>query len=162
VPSVLFVCTGNVCRSPAAAAIFNHLLRRRRMTRGWHVGSAGTWARPGARLHPHVERALWELGVGPVRHRARPISPRLMAQADVILGVTHHHVEALRAEFPLHAERVHLFSAMAGHAFDIPDPVALTLEEVRHIVAEIESVVRAGFRHIVQEATRQAARPRPL
>lgn len=155
-PSVLFVCTGNVCRSPAAAAIFRHLLRRRYAAQGWHVGSAGTWATPGAPIHPLVQRVLRELGIESGRHRARPVSSRLMAQADLVLGVTRHHVEVLRVEFPEHADRVRLLSEMAGHIFDIPDPSTMSLREVRYIVAEIHSVLDSAFEAIVEEASRQA------
>ncbi len=154
-PSVLFVCTGNVCRSPAAAAIFRHLLQQRRMAAGWHVGSAGTWATSGAPIHPLVRRVLKEMGMVDSRHRARLVSPQLMAQADLVLGVTRHHVEALRAEFPAHAGRVHLLSTMAGHTFDIPDPANMTLREVRRIVAEIREVLEAGFDRIVEEAPKR-------
>lgn len=76
--SVLFLCTGNTCRSQMAEAIVNA-----RMREGWEAVSAGT--RPGDEVNPFALRALSEIGI---EHRGRPKSPEEFRGRDFDLVVT--------------------------------------------------------------------------
>ena len=122
-PSVLFVCTGNICRSPTAHALMLHkaAVRNLRVT----VDSAAV---SGEELgNPPDRRALAELrrrGVGMPPHRARRVQPADFHRFDLVLGMTTAHVDALRRMAPAHAADIDLLMRYAdGHgAIDVPDP----------------------------------------
>lgn len=94
---VLFVCTGNTCRSPMAEALARHALAER----GWSgvdVASAGTSALAGSPASEEVPQVLAEEGIPVGEHTARELTPELVEWADAVLvmGLTHQHaVEAM-------------------------------------------------------------------
>lgn len=89
---ILFVCTGNTCRSPLAEAIARRQLDRR----GWshvEVSSAGTSALPGSPASEGARRAAQEIGLDLSDHRARPLTRERVQEADIILGMTLLHCD---------------------------------------------------------------------
>ena len=93
---ILFVCTGNTCRSPMAEALARASVERR----GWNgveVGSAGVAAAERAPASPEVPVVLGEVGIGPVEHRSRPLTPELVEWADAILVMSPSHRAAVEA-----------------------------------------------------------------
>ncbi|MDE3210079.1 MAG: low molecular weight phosphotyrosine protein phosphatase [Pseudomonadota bacterium] len=122
-PSVLFVCTGNICRSPTAHALTLHMATARKLR--VIVDSA---AISGEELgHPPDRRALAELrrrGVSMLPHRARRVQPADFQRFGLVLGMTGAHVDALRRMAPAHAANIGLLMRYAdGHgAIDVPDP----------------------------------------
>ena len=92
---VLYLCTGNTCRSPMAEWITRHLMNPKIRS---HVAvrSAGTAAFEGSPIHPDAARALEEIGIRVHGHQARRLTPDLVAWADVIYGMERIHVEAAR------------------------------------------------------------------
>ena len=93
--NLLFVCTGNTCRSPMAEAIALGLLRER----GWtHVAvrSAGTGAAPGAPASPHALAVTSDHQLDLTAHASQPLSPELVAWADLILAMGPSHVHAIQ------------------------------------------------------------------
>ena len=94
--SVLFVCTGNTCRSPLAEA----LTRLEAETRGMDVtaSSAGTFAASGAPASLQSVRAAARRGADLGAHRSRPLVPDVLAGADLVLVMTPAQLRALRIE----------------------------------------------------------------
>lgn len=114
---VLVVCTGNVCRSPMAEG----LLRARfaRLGRG-SVESAGIAALVGRPAEPYAVEAVARRGVDISGHRARQLTPELLAAADVVLVMEdgqRHHLERLSRSA---RGRVHRIGRVGG--YDVPDP----------------------------------------
>lgn len=109
---ILFVCSGNTCRSPMAAAIANSLSNG-------IAHSAGLTARDGAPMTSEASAALRTLGVPHEPHVARPLTPQLVESADVIYTMTRAHRESLLAEFPTAAAKTHALDPTG----DIPDPI---------------------------------------
>jgi tRNA threonylcarbamoyl adenosine modification protein (Sua5/YciO/YrdC/YwlC family) len=96
--SVLFVCTGNTCRSPMAERLFRRFLARRLGadesaidSRGYRVGSAGTGAMSGAGATGPAVDALREMDADLSAHRSRPLSMALVQDADVVFVMTERH-----------------------------------------------------------------------
>ena len=92
--NLLFVCTGNTCRSPMAAALARHALRER----GWtqvEVRSAGTGALGGSPASEPVPVVLEERGVELGDHEAQELTPELVSWADLILVMSPSHLEAV-------------------------------------------------------------------
>jgi RpiB/LacA/LacB family sugar-phosphate isomerase len=121
---VLFVCTGNVCRSPMAEGLFRHAVRGRR---GFEALSAGVGAIEGQAPSEYAVRALSELGIDISHQRSRPLSAELVARADYIFGMTHSHVDAITLLYPQAAEKTFLLrefdETLDFFEKDISDPI---------------------------------------
>jgi protein-tyrosine phosphatase len=121
--SVVFVCTGNICRSPIAEKVFVHELEQAGLTEAVHVSSAGT-----GNWHigsPADERAAAVLRAGgyDVAHIARQVDAEQLG-ADLIVALDRSHQRALRSLVP-EPERVRLlrsFDPDAPSGAEVPDP----------------------------------------
>ena len=132
--SVLFVCTGNTCRSPLAEAVCKRLLADRLNclpgeleSRGFVVSSAGVMAYPGEAANPNAVVAAAELGAELVAHRSRPVNPELLANATHVIAMTSGHLAVLAARFP----SVGPAPLTLANGADIPDPIGGELDEYR-------------------------------
>ncbi|MCA9736761.1 MAG: low molecular weight protein arginine phosphatase [Gemmatimonadetes bacterium] len=126
---LLFVCTGNTCRSPMAEVIAREQVRRR----GWphvEVGSAGTFASRGGPAAEEARRVAAEHGLDLEDHRSRPLSAEDVTRADVILGMTASHVEMAAGLGA--GERVALLAELGGGvAESVPDPIGQGIDAYR-------------------------------
>jgi protein-tyrosine-phosphatase len=91
---VLFVCTGNICRSPMAEALFRAELARRGCD-DIEVASAGTWAGEGYGATTEAIAILKEAGVDLATHRSRPLSRAELSAADVVIAMTSVHLREI-------------------------------------------------------------------
>ncbi len=102
---LLFVCTGNICRSPFAEFYFRHLLVGRlggRAASRFVVGSAGARAVVGSGMHPDslAELAPWGLDKAAERFAARQLRSAMVLQSDLVLGATPRHRSAIVERTP--------------------------------------------------------------
>lgn len=148
---LLFVCTGNTCRSPMAETIARRLLEERQLHEVT-VGSAGTNAWPDSPASDGALLVAMEHGSDLAPHRARPLSADLVAAADLILTMGPHHLE--RAEALGGAGRAHLLTAYAGGVpRPVSDPFGGDLEVYRATYRELEREIGA----ILDQLARQRA-----
>ena len=103
--TILFICTGNVCRSPMAEALFRQAADGRGEFR---VFSAGLGAVDGQPPTAHSVTAMRELGIDISGQRSRMLTPELVRQADYIFGMTHSHVDTIALLYPQAAEKTFL------------------------------------------------------
>ncbi|NIP83823.1 MAG: low molecular weight phosphatase family protein [Gemmatimonadetes bacterium] len=94
--NVLFVCTGNTCRSPMAEALARHALAERGRD-DVRVDSAGVAALTGAPASAEVPVVLAEEGIELHDHRAKELTPERVAWADLVLVMAPHHAAAVEA-----------------------------------------------------------------
>lgn len=117
---VLFVCTGNTCRSPMAEALF----RQQAAGSGWQTSSAGLAAIPGDAATVtarHVMRRLYQISLD--AHQSRMVDASVIGQADWILTMTRPQRDRLRLLFPDRRDHILTLAEMAGYpAGDITDP----------------------------------------
>jgi len=147
-PSVLFVCTANRCRSPMAAALFKALLARNGMLDRIQVESAGTWAEEGLPATSLARQVLAERGLDLSDHRSRCLTGELLHPFDLILVMEEGHREALRVEFPDIAERLYLLANMVDEDYSIPDPIGGTLESYRALAEDLADLLERGLPRI--------------
>jgi protein-tyrosine-phosphatase len=150
---VLFVCTGNICRSPMAAAIARRLLDQRGV-RGIEVASAGTAAWDGAPASEGAYLVTLEHGLDVSAHRARQLTTDLVAGADLVLGMSSHHVE--RAEALGGKGKSHLLGAYAAGpaaAPQVEDPFGGDLDEYRRTFTQLESLLAAAVERLADPQT---------
>jgi len=146
-PTILFVCTGNTCRSPMAAG-FCQLgltetpkgpLQQDNAGLPFRVLSAGTNAVDGDPADRLANEAMREVSVDISRHRTRSLTPGLLETADWVFTMTRAHRESILMLMPTCADRVQLLS---NRNDDIPDPVSSSLEQYRRVRDRIASCLR--------------------
>src|SRR3984957_9148048 len=125
--NILFVCTGNVCRSPMAEGLFRHMVANRPDIR---VRSAGVSAFPGQPPSPHAVEVLAELRVDISKLRSLPLSDELVRGASCIIAMTRSHMESIHYLFPEAAEKTFLLREFEDYApsLDVSDPIGLGRE----------------------------------
>lgn len=148
-PSVLFVCTGNLHRSPIAEYLFRQKIGA---DPSWQIASAGTYTRNGLPASPEVLTILARYDIDARGHRTREITRPLLKSHNLILCMAGNHKEALRAEFPNLAARIYLLSEMAGETVDIEDPIGGPMVEFEITAREIDAYLTRGFERILQLA----------
>ena len=151
---VLFVCTGNTCRSPMAAALLNELSRPREIcsacgelctTPRFAASSAGLFAREGDPITPAAADALRAAGIPPrpdndyPAHRARLVSAEMVAEADEIVGLTASHAMQLMLRFPEAASKIRTLP------MDISDPFGGDAEVYRACLAQLRYALELAY-----------------
>lgn len=137
--NVLFLCTGNTCRSPMAEFMFKDYLREKKRIGDFNVSSAGLEAGKGDVLTPQAGEAMDALGVKCNKdRRARIFTVQMSMESDVIVGMTKEH--AYRANSDNAISFVELTGAQ------VPDPygcgVTVYLDTAEHI--------RSGFDRLLE------------
>lgn len=134
---LLFVCTGNTCRSPMAAAIARH--------HGATARSAGLAAMPGAAMADPARKALLGRGIEPGEHSSRLPRASDIAWADAVLVMEEGHRTAILTAFPWADAWTMTLSRFAGEDGDVADPVGGSDHIYEATADRIDSLIRAGM-----------------
>ena len=148
-PSVLFVCTGNLHRSPMAKYLFKSLVQD---ATGWQISSAGTYTRNGMQTNAEVLSVLKSYGIDASAHRTQVVTRRKIQAHNLVLCLASNHKEALRAEFPDLKDRIYLLSEMVGRSESIDDPIGGPLVEYQAVAREINEYLTQGLERIIELA----------
>lgn len=147
-PSVLFVCTANQCRSPVAAAAFQNQISTLEFEDQWKVYSAGTWAVAGIHSPGLVLHAVERFGLRLDNHVTQSVSLPMLSACDLVLVMEKGHQEALSVEFPATRGWTYLLSQVVdGVPYDIPDP-GFSMLEVNRTVQEVVDLIERGTEKI--------------
>ncbi len=152
-PSVLFVCTGNQCRSPLAAAFFRKFLERDKSLIDWMVTSAGTWTRDGLSVSPFCMDLARAHGVDLSGHHTRSITSLPIKRFNVIVVMEQGQKEALVTEFQEVRNKIFLLSTLAGRLpYDIKDPISQDAETASEIIRDMRECIEFAFARICMAA----------
>ena len=133
--TILFVCTGNTCRSPMAACLMNHLLQEAGLTE-YRAISAGTDAWDGQLASGGAQRTMLRYKLPLAEHRSRTVTQELLDQVQLVYCVSQRHADTLARRFS-HLPPVRCFSPA------IPDPFGGTDEEYARCAAAMKDQLAA-------------------
>lgn len=149
--TVLFVCTGNVCRSPMAEGLFRHLTK----DKGEYIAmSAGLYAPNGDPPSPNAVEAMRRIGIDISNIRSQSLTPELVEKADYIFCMTQGHLESLISLYPSAAEKTFLlleFNEDCDNK-DVPDPIGGSLQVYIACRDQILSGIKSIINFIEQQS----------
>lgn len=135
IKSIVFVCTGNICRSPLAEAQLRGYAEAHNIANRLRISSAGTYAYNGNTPTYEALEAGRMFGFDLSAHRARAVDDAIMVENDLVLAMTQRHYGWMRREFPQYKNKIYLAMLyprqLAGESpdeTDIPDPIGESVE----------------------------------
>lgn len=131
--SILFVCTGNICRSPIAAALFSDRLDENSQ---FLASSAGIRGLDGQSAHPFAQRLMHQRGIDITNHKARTVTPSILMSADLILTMEKYQLDWIKKRIPSITDRLFLLSHNLNG--EILDPINGDLSDFQDVINQIE------------------------
>lgn len=156
---IVFVCTGNTCRSPLAEVLCQKRLAERLgcaveelPARGFLVLSAGVSAYPGDTAADNAVAVARAYGMDLSRHASRTVNPELVYQADYLVGMTRGHLQVLAARYPQQGGEIRLLNPEGR---DLLDPVGQDESVYRDCAAQVWKDVDSLVSELLPEGERR-------
>ena len=147
---IVFVCSGNTCRSVMAQGFLEKMQKEKKGLPGegekdtLEISSAGTAAFPGQPAASEALALLLKEGIDLSHHQSRQITREILQEADLVLTMTRSQLALLQERFPEFREKMQLFASYSlGEEKDIPDPYGypgsyhMVAEEIKRIIQSL-------------------------
>lgn len=155
VTRVLFVCTGNTCRSPMAEMLFRKLAAQRLACRDWElrergidVFSAGVAAGENSPASPEAVHVMREHGLDLSQHLSQRVTREMIRKSTLVLALTERHRRALVDFCPEQSSSILL---LGRDGFDIQDPIGGSLDEYRECALQIGHNLRLWVEELLKK-----------
>jgi tRNA threonylcarbamoyl adenosine modification protein (Sua5/YciO/YrdC/YwlC family) len=138
-PIILFVCMGNICRSPIAEYLFNHYSKERNLS--FTAKSVGLMD-SGSPISLNSLELLAEKNINATEHTSRKVNPEILAESWLVLTMEEYHRNVIRMHFPEAAHKIFTLKEFTGDKGDVEDPYGSSLDNYRITFDQIETSVR--------------------
>ena len=149
---ILFVCTGNTCRSPMAAALLQDRLKSWGVAEDFTVSSAGIAAWTGQAASAAAVEVMARQGISLAEHTAQLIDNRQVYASDLVLALTVSHKESLLCIAPGARNRIFTLGEYAGKPGDVTDPMGKSREVYQACADQLTELIEAARDKILQLA----------
>jgi len=149
---VLFVCTGNTCRSPMAEGLFLQAIADRG---DYEVSSAGVAATKGTPASRETAAVLKKRGADLDEFKSQPVSSALLEKSTHVFAMTHGHLQILESRFPEFVDKFYLVCEFAeipkqGIGVDVPDPIGMGKAAYEEVADVLEIAIPAIIAYVDQ------------
>lgn len=153
--SILFVCLGNICRSPMAETVFNKILQDNNHAADFEVDSAGLLdyhegEKADPRMRAHAEKRGYE-----ITHRSRPVKADDFSRFDYIIGMDEQNIRQLQrmAKTPEHQAKIYKMTDFSREtqAEKVPDPYYGGDAGFEYVIDLLEDTCQGFYNHLIEK-----------
>lgn len=145
---ILFVCTGNTCRSPMAEALLKEIAEEKNLE--LQVKSAGIFAPNGQEASRHAVEVIGNEDI--LNHKSKVLTEELMDWAELVLVMTKSHLKMVEDMYPEKSPKTHLLLDFAEYEDkDVADPYGGSLKDYKRVKVQLEDAIFALLDKIYEE-----------